>query len=212
MSVAFSLPAGIMYDMLGPRTSAVIGALTVSIGMLLLSLSIASPTLNGIAWPACILCDCAGTMASMAVYGFVWHLPQHQTLLATLFAASFGVSTWLVQVAVWLVEAGVSPHYVWFIFSGMALVSSLLLSASCVSRREFHACAAAVTGSGSPTPPRIAPITDVLRVLRYWARHPLLTGLFSLYTTTLYCTIGTWAAFFVPLMQSLLPPAQAKQV
>ena len=126
VSVASTLAQGCLFDRFGPRVSGFGGAFVTAAALAAFALALSSPSLNWIVWLAVPLADCAGALASMALYGFVWHLPAHQGLLASLFAASIGLSTYAAALADWLIRGPLhlSPVVTWLTFAALAVLSA----------------------------------------------------------------------------------------
>ena len=104
LSTATTLVAGYIYDKKGPRYSGVLGALVCAGCNCLITISLLSPSLNWLSFAAFPLADCAGGLVSLSMWGFTWHYPTHQALIAALFNSSVGLSAYLAVLGGWLVS------------------------------------------------------------------------------------------------------------
>ena len=124
------------------------------------------------------ICDCAGNLVSLCMWGFSWHCPQNQAMMSSLFMASVGLSSYLAVVLVWLVTVhALSPVLVWLVPAGLACLSSVLLLVFAVGKDEFHAEASAVTGQ--PSKPNAVHIFRAsCNAIAAWNLHPRVNYLF----------------------------------
>jgi hypothetical protein len=205
LSVATSLLTGWLYDVMGPRASVVLGALLTSAGLASLTLGLGDPGGNWLVWAGSSFADCAGSMVSMAMFGFIWHVPRHQAMLTALVASATGLSSYMAVAANWLVSLGMRPRNVWLVFAAGALLSAGILALSAVSRAELHERATAITGVSSKSTAASVPaaVRDVLRVWR--GSSPAVLWLFFAYTCATYVMFGSWSANYVSLLNALLP-------
>lgn len=146
-------------------------------------------------WFAAPLADVAGNLVSYTIYGFIWHAPEHQALIAALYTASVGLSSALASVAVWLVrECGVPPTLVWLVFSGFAVVSAAICSISGVTRDEYHQRATQVTGEPS-APTKASLWKQVREVTRWWrSTNTTMSAMFLLFAIFTYAALGVWVS------------------
>ena len=211
ISVMSSLILGYIYDKRGPRFAGLLGAAIVTLCNILIVVALKIPKLSFLVWIAFPLCDTAGGLVSLAVWGFTWHFPMHQALVSSLFMASTSTSSCMAFVATWLVsgvqigghDLKVSPVYVWLIYSICAVGSAALLACSAATSEEFHREASAVTGRDSK------PIASHMfkasrQVCRTWGRHCFKNTLFNCFAVCSYCWIGSWASAFVQLVDMTL--------
>ena len=104
VSTGTSLITGWIYDRVGPRRSAVFGALSTAVGFGVLTAGLCLPRLEPLVYVGVTLADCAGALTSLAVYGFSFHSPRHAALVTAMYATSIGLSAELAQLAVWIVR------------------------------------------------------------------------------------------------------------
>ena len=81
-----------------------LGALVCAGCNCLITVSLLSPSLNWLSFVAFPLADCAGGLVSLSMWGFTWHYPTHQALIAALFNSSVGFSAYLAVLGGWLVS------------------------------------------------------------------------------------------------------------
>lgn len=211
LSTVSTLAQGCLFDHFGPRLSGVGGALTNAAALAAFALALSSPSLNWLMWIATPLADCSGALASMALYGFAWHLPAHQGLLAALFASSIGLSTYAAAAAEWLVRGPLqlSPAAAWLVFA-TAAVASAFAATFAPSADEYHRVAS--RAMGMPSHPRQS--SSLLQMCRetlsHFGRNRALSVLFLGWTCLGNAAMVVWAASLVQLLESLLPPAPAQ--
>lgn len=215
---AFSLSAstvttfiqGYLFDQLGPRSSAVGGSLVTALALALFALALSSPSLNWLAWIAVPLADCAGALTSMASFGFVWHVPKHQGLLSSFYAASISMSVYAAALIPWLVRGPLhlSATVTWLGFAALALVSAALTGACAPSLVEYHDVATAATGA--PSRPPAGVLCMCRDVLRHFGMRPCRSCLFFAWASFGFASIIVWAADIVQLLYALMPPEEAQ--
>jgi hypothetical protein len=67
-----------LYDSIGARASAIVGAIGVIIGTFGIFLALYFKSLEMLLWVAIPLADSFGFLNSFAVMGLVWHMEEHQ--------------------------------------------------------------------------------------------------------------------------------------
>jgi len=92
---AFSLtqiatwPVGLVFDTLGPRMCATLGAVICCVAQLCIALSVTYPHYaRYLLFPGAIFADVGGNMNGYALLGFLWHAPDHQGLIAGIQSSS----------------------------------------------------------------------------------------------------------------------------
>lgn len=95
LSTVATLLLGYIYDKRGPRFAGVLGAFLCAVCFALITVALCWPRLNGLVWLAVPLCDCAGGLVSLAMWGFSWHLPDKQATVSSLYMV--GAPSWSLQ-------------------------------------------------------------------------------------------------------------------
>jgi hypothetical protein len=89
VSTVSTLILGYVYDKCGPRFAGVLGALLCAACNVLITVALRWPHLNDLVWLAIPLCDCAGGLVSLSMWGFTWHLPEKQATVSSLYMVRF---------------------------------------------------------------------------------------------------------------------------
>lgn len=240
ISTVATLFLGYIYDKKGPRFAGVFGALLCAACFVLITVSLTWPALNGLIWLAVPLCDCAGGLVSLAMWGFTWHLPDKQATVSSLYMvsapsmlpassalagfhadaagshaqASMSISFCMALLATYLVDGDrvhVDPKYVWLVYSALAVLSAILIGACAPSSAEFHREASLVTGVESK-PPESHVCKTSGHVLHAWSHNCARNVLFNLFATMTYCWVGAWASSYVQLVDLTLEPTDARRM
>ena len=153
-----NLPSGMIYDRIGPRRTAVIGALLTSIGLAGLGLCLQYPWANGgmyVFYPAATI---FAFLNSWGAFAYLWLLPESPALVNACICAAFSLSDTLGLVAAQLHRKhGLALHDFFYILGagavGAAVVSALLLP----GRDEFRrlVCTPAPPHRCTSAPPRL---------------------------------------------------------
>ena len=138
-----NLPAGMVYDRIGPRRAAVAGALGTSVGLGGLALCLSFPSLN---WGMYIFYPIATVMAflnSWGAFAYLWLLPEHPSLVNAMVCAAFSLSDTLGMVAVQLHRNyGLPLHAFFVVLACGALLAAVISTLLLPDKHEFTRLAA----------------------------------------------------------------------
>mmetsp|Transcript_7983 Transcript_7983/g.25517 ORF Transcript_7983/g.25517 Transcript_7983/m.25517 type:complete len:459 (-) Transcript_7983:283-1659(-) len=197
VSIGLYLLIGWLYDRIGARKAGVVGALGVVVGMVLMSASLWSPRLSVLLYLALPLTDTAGFLNSMAVFGFIWHVPAYQATVLGLGNASAQLTAAMVFILVALVHAGLALKWAFLVFAVLALIAAVVTWLAAPSKQEVFAQVKVALGTCPPEMleprPLVGAIRDSLRVMNM---HRGVTIVFFVSQASAYYLVQYWFAYY----------------
>ena len=138
-----NLPAGMVFDRIGPRKTAIIGALFTSVGLVGLGLCMRTPSLNGGMYFFYPLTTIFAFLNSWGAFAYLWLLPESPALVNACICAAFSLSDCLgLLAAVLHKNHGVSLHAFFFTLGAGAMVAAWVSAMLLPSKEEFLRLAA----------------------------------------------------------------------
>ena len=138
-----NLPAGMVFDRIGPRKTAIIGALFTSVGLVGLGLCMHNPSLNGGMYFFYPLTTIFAFLNSWGAFAYLWLLPESPALVNACICAAFSLSDCLgLLAAVLHNNHGVSLHAFFFTLGAGAMVTAWVSAMLLPGKEEFLRLAA----------------------------------------------------------------------
>ena len=138
-----NLPAGMVFDRIGPRLTAVIGALITSVGLVGLGLCMSHPPLNGGMYFFYPLTTIFAFLNSWGAFAYLWLLPESPALVNACICAAFSLSDCLgLLAAVLHKNYGVSLHAFFYTLGAGAMAAAWVSAMLLPGKEEFLRLAA----------------------------------------------------------------------
>ena len=138
-----NLPAGMVFDRIGPRKTAIIGALFTSVGLVGLGLCMHNPSLNGGMYFFYPLTTIFAFLNSWGAFAYLWLIPESPALVNACICAAFSLSDCLgLLAAVLHNNHGVSLHAFFFTLGAGAMVTAWVSAMLLPGKEEFLRLAA----------------------------------------------------------------------
>eukprot|EP01119_Soliformovum_irregulare_P021311 TRINITY_DN7070_c2_g1_i3.p1 TRINITY_DN7070_c2_g1~~TRINITY_DN7070_c2_g1_i3.p1 ORF type:complete len:404 (-),score=72.65 TRINITY_DN7070_c2_g1_i3:157-1368(-) len=168
---------GMVFDWIGAKWSGVIGAVLTCIGFVGFALGVWFQGANYVLFLALPWSFEFGVLNSFSMYGFLWFLPQYQSLLSGLSNSSFQVAGGLSLLFVYLAQHNVTLVQSLFACALLCILAAFLIGIFVPSKHETMQAACRATGLKIDIDP--PPMKQQLRNLKYqMSKHRLVNFLF----------------------------------
>lgn len=186
MTLLFILPSGILFDRLGARQIGVWGSVICALGMFMVSGSVLGAqsgmdNLASVLFASGLLTtDFGSFLNSYSNLGLIWHFPNHQMMILSLFSAILPISALFPVVIKFLMIRIGGTLATWLALWGcLLLVTAYICWVYIPSQQEYYNTAKRVLGMPLPKPPKDVQkmIVQGLELLRLDAGSHIVCGL-----------------------------------
>jgi hypothetical protein len=191
ISIGITFFEGIMYDRLGARMLAFLGAIGTGFGMIIIWAGIKYPKLNWLLYVGFPVADSCGFMNSFGMWGFIWHYPEFQAVIIGLANASYFISGILGDVLTLLVNADWELSSGFLLFAEISFCSALLAWVTAPTREEFLEKAKEYLGMEPKTTPLLTSLRSSITIL---GKNPWGNFLYFCSLITPYVLLTYWLA------------------
>ena len=139
LSAAASLPAGLLFDVIGPRHLATLAALASMVGYLVLALALQYPCSSpGVVWIS-LFSFVAAPAQALAANAYLYILPENAFAVSAITNSSFVLAQAMGLVGAVLQATGLTSHGFFYIMSGVTGVALLVFYTLLPSHDDFSA-------------------------------------------------------------------------
>jgi hypothetical protein len=182
---------GIMYDRLGARKLAVLGALGSGFGMIIIWAGVKYTKLNWLLYIGFPFADSCGFMNSFGLWGFIWHYPEFQAIIIGLANASYFTSGIMGDVLTLLVNANWELSSGFILFAEFSFFASILAFVTAPTKEEFLEKAKAHLGMEPKTAPLLTSLRGSITIM---GKNPWGNFLYFCSLITPYILLTYWIA------------------
>eukprot|EP01108_Squamamoeba_japonica_P004317 TRINITY_DN3423_c0_g1_i1.p1 TRINITY_DN3423_c0_g1~~TRINITY_DN3423_c0_g1_i1.p1 ORF type:complete len:472 (-),score=91.83 TRINITY_DN3423_c0_g1_i1:3-1418(-) len=202
VSVGAFLFVGWLYDRVGPRWAGVFGAAGSALGMMLMAVSLLSPSVSWLLYVALPFTDTAGALNSMSLFGFIWHAPRHQATILGVDNSATQLTAAMAFVLVALVRIGLPLSLSFVVFALLSAIAAAISGVFAPSRDEFFTHADAALGEECPRDTRalVPAIRDACAIMRLNRR---ITIVFFLSQAASYFLFQYWFAYYLQFAEAV---------